>query len=231
MTESKNYYRPVCLHGKKTGGCRFCHPTYFCKHSRLKYKCKDCGGSQICVHGKVKQVCKECHGSAICEHNHIRRSCKKCHGVGVCVHNKNRQACKECKGSQICEHNKNKSQCRFCGGLKVWAKQLGCTAKSRAKELGLPYNLKADWIIEQLKKGCPVFKRPFEINEYRSGLWAATIDKFKPELGYTETNSFVISRLANNIKSNANSEQVFKVAEWMKGVENEELSSPINDNS
>ena len=48
---------------------------------------------------------------------------------------------------------------------------------------------------------------------------STTVDRFKPELGYVESNITVISLLANRIKTNATAEQVRAVANWMEKME------------
>lgn len=157
---------------------------------------------KICEHGRRHAVCKDCGGSQICEHKRTR---------SVCV---------ECGGGMMCEHRRERRGCKECGGYRVWAMLIETAAKRRAKKAGLLYELDRAWIIERLKKGCPVFNRPFDCSSRVPANWSATLDNFKPELGYTKENSHIISLLANLIKtSTTSSEQVFKVAEWMKSIE------------
>lgn len=196
------------------------------QHNRPQYVCRECGGFGICVHGVRKETCAKCGGSQVCEHKRRRRTCRDCKGTGICEHNHVKYTCRYCKGSQICEHMIQRSRCKQCGGFKAWAKELVRAARKRAQKDNLPYELTVEWAVEKLEQGCPIFNRSFEIHNTVNGPWSASIDKFKPELGYTKENSFIISSLANRIKNNASSEQVMKVAEWMMGVENERLSLP-----
>ena len=125
------------------------------------------------------------------------------------------------KVKNFCEHGKRRRGCRTCGGIKVWARSLLIAAKTRAKADGIPCELDIPWIVERLKLGCPVFKFPFCSTNSNRGdrSTSATIDKFRPAIGYTKENAFVISFFANSIKQNATADQVFAVANWMRSVE------------
>lgn len=141
-----------------------------------------------------------------------------------CTHGRLGLTCWRCdvirRKTAPCEHRVRKDRCRLCpGGRKVWAARLLGGVKGRAKRKGIPFDLTISWILTRLEKGCPVFKRHFEVNSKVSD-WSPSIDRFDPKLGYTKTNCFVISMLANRIKTNTvGSEQVFRVAQWMKKVE------------
>ncbi len=125
------------------------------------------------------------------------------------------------KAKKLCEHGKHRKYCRDCGGLKVWAQNLLSAAQSRARRDGLPCDLDVEWIAERLEQGCPIFKFPFSATNSNKGdrSTSPSIDKFYPHLGYTKENSFMISFFANSIKTNATTEQVFAVANWMQFVE------------
>lgn len=231
-----------CEHGK-TSHCIKCGGVSVCEHRRLKWLCRECKGSQICIHGRQKAYCIECGGSQICKHRKQRRycrdceakricphtvdssKCKLCGGKPLCVHGLMRYLCRECKGNGICQHNHQRTKCKKCGGIEVWANELANSAKARSKRLGLPYTLSNEWIVQRLKDGCPVFGWAFEFGDKVVTPKSATIDKFNPLLGYTPENSFVISKLANTIKNEANVEQVFKVANWMESVERENYNN------
>lgn len=200
-----------------------------CPHNRVRNRCIKCKGSGICEHGRMKTNCTICVGSQICEHGRRRYRCKNCGGSCICEHNRVRSVCVECGGSEICEHQQRRRMCKQCGGFKVRAKFIEYNATRRAKKDNLPYELTIDWIIEKLKEGCPVFGVPFKIYSKRKrGIYSASLDKFIPHLGYTKENSFIISWLANKIKSDATVEQVRAVADWMGKVEKnaEQSESP-----
>lgn len=190
----------------------------FCEHGRQKSFCKECGGHFICGHGRQRYSCIKCNG---CEHGHTRRYCVECGGKAICEHKCRRYVCKKCGGKGICEHKRIRECCKECGGYIMWATMLERCAKRRAKKNNLPYDIPRNWIVEQLEKGCPIFKVPFEISDGRPGPHSASLDKFTPHLGYVMGNVYVISHLANLIKTYATTEQVLKVAKWMQRVTKE----------
>lgn len=210
----------VCHHNRIRSKCRDCKGSEICEHGRSRYKCKGCKGSGICEHNKRRDTCIDCKGSAICEHSKRRTNCVECGGGSICEHSRVRTVCRECSGGSICIHDKKRSSCKECGPYKCWARQLYYSAKQRAKKANLDFGLDIDWIIERLKEGCPVLKVPFNTIATKTNKLSATIDKFYPEKGYTKENSFVISHRANSIKSNASTEEVKAVFNWMKKVEN-----------
>ncbi len=91
-------WRTVCVHDKRSSGCKKCNGNAICVHQVLKYHCRYCNGSSLCNHGRLKSQCKPCGGSAICQHDRMRTSCKICGGGAICKHNRIRSKCVECKG-------------------------------------------------------------------------------------------------------------------------------------
>ena len=207
-----------CSHGRQKSQCRDCGGGSFCAHDRIRTHCRDCKGSSTCEHSTNRSVCKICVGGHICPHGKPKSDCSRCGGSRFCKHNRHRSYCKKCLGNRTCEHYADKARCRICGGFVAWANHLVSAARKRAKTRNLPFDLTREWAIEQLKAGCPVFRFQFEF-EQRYGSKTATIDKFNPALGYVMSNCYVISMLANRIKTSATSDQVSRVAEWMKGIE------------
>jgi len=92
--------------------------------------------------------------------------------------------------------------------------------KYRAKKKGLPFDLAAQDIYEMVhatKAICPVLGIPL-IPHTRGGN-RPSLDRHKPERGYTKSNVSVISQLANQIKNNGTAEQIQKVADYAKRIE------------
>lgn len=88
-------------------------------------------------------------------------------------------------------------------------------ARARAKEKGVPFNLKfTDITIPDL---CPYLGIPLEkaTGSNTAQPNSPSIDRVVPEKGYTVGNVEVISHLANTMKSNATKEQLVAFA---KGV-------------
>ena len=94
-------------------------------------------------------------------------------------------------------------------------------AKTRARQKGLPFNLKLTDIV--IPKRCPALGILLQSSVGDAPVRAIdsspSLDRFKPELGYVAGNVFVISRFANIIKNNATAEQVLAVGRWMKRME------------
>ena len=77
-------------------------------------------------------------------------------------------------------------------------------AKERAVADNLPYDLELeDAVIPDV---CPILGIPLKVNTGGKVVTnnSPTIDKRDPSLGYTKDNSYVISMLANRLKSNNN---------------------------
>ena len=80
------------------------------------------------------------------------------------------------------------------------------SARSRAKTNNLPFNIdKLDIIIGEC---CPYLKTNWKWNT----LYAPSLDRIIPELGYVKGNIEVISRKANLMKSNATPEELLEFA-------------------
>lgn len=86
-------------------------------------------------------------------------------------------------------------------------------AKARAKKYNYPFNIKEEDLV--VPKHCPVLGIPLFHSERTCTDNSPSIDKIVPELGYVKGNIQIISHRANTIKSNATSEELRKVAEWV----------------
>jgi hypothetical protein len=90
-------------------------------------------------------------------------------------------------------------------------------AKRRALAKRVPFSLSIDDIV--IPAVCPALGLPLSVG--RSGLahdGSPTLDRIVPELGYVPGNVIVISRRANNIKSNAYPAELLTVARWLETV-------------
>lgn len=79
-------------------------------------------------------------------------------------------------------------------------------ARARAKQQNLPFDIDVSDVI--IPDVCPYLKTPFE----KGTMYAASIDKIRPELGYVKGNVEVISRKANVMKNNASTEELLEFA-------------------
>jgi hypothetical protein len=89
-----------------------------------------------------------------------------------------------------------------------WEHSLVIECRSRARSLGLPFNLeKADIVVPD---NCPVLGIPlFRTRGSRSDN-SPSIDRVIPSLGYVKGNVHVISWMANRIKSTCDDPEVFE---------------------
>jgi hypothetical protein len=90
------------------------------------------------------------------------------------------------------------------------------SAHQRAKAKGLPFDLTAEDVV--VPEVCPVLGIPLVVNKGYKGNPAnsPSLDRLIPARGYVKGNVVVMSARANSIKQDAGSEEVSKVAEWLK---------------
>jgi hypothetical protein len=88
-------------------------------------------------------------------------------------------------------------------------------AKQRAKRSGISFNLSAEDII--IPRLCPVLGCALKRGKDKRQIdQSPTLDRIRPNRGYTKGNVIVISSLANRIKSTANWKQILSVGSWLK---------------
>ena len=97
-----------------------------------------------------------------------------------------------------------------------WANSL----KQRAAERGVPYDIDAEYLMSIQTTHCPALGIAFERRNGRGSNSPAspTIDRIVPELGYVRGNVIMLSRRANNIKSDGNVDEIAQVLEWLRKV-------------
>lgn len=100
---------------------------------------------------------------------------------------------------------------------RAWAVYAAGGAKSRANLMGLPFSVDSKYVLAITPDVCPVFGTPFKfVGGGKISDESATLDRLVPSLGYVPGNVAVISMKANRIKSAYNSQDTFKVAEWLE---------------
>lgn len=124
-----------------------------------------------------------------------------------------------------------KHQEKSTRNLKVWrhdnpAKCLHLNIKSRAKKLGIEFNL--EWQNIDIPVICPVLGIPIVMgtNEgMRTGPSpnSPSVDRIDNTKGYIKGNIQVISHKANTMKNSASPEQLIKFANWILGTYHELL--------
>lgn len=87
-------------------------------------------------------------------------------------------------------------------------------AKIRATDKGIPFDI--HWSDIVIPTHCPALGIKLQTGTRGGCDSSPSLDRIRPEEGYVKNNIVVISNKANKIKSSANAEEVYKVAEWLK---------------
>ena len=94
----------------------------------------------------------------------------------------------------------------------------GC--RQRCEKSKVPYDLTNEYVYSILVDTCPALGIPliYPDGSLKKGMTinSPTLDRLVPALGYVKGNVAILSLKANAIKSNANSEEVKQVADWMR---------------
>lgn len=123
-----------------------------------------------------------------------------------------RPYCKECAADI--------QQARYTHHRKTKPFKHRCTrARSRARGLGVPFDLTPEYLEEIWTGTCPVRKVNLNLVTDRKDEDAAELDRFNPELGYVKGNVHWLSRKANRLKNNSDVETLTNLIEWMKKIE------------
>ena len=109
-----------------------------------------------------------------------------------------------------------KQRCNDCYLFYRKAVTLLYAADSRAKKKSLPFDLDVEWIMERLKKTCPVTDCVFALkntgNNYSNrSPFTPSIDKIDPALGYTKDNCRLVIWWYNSAKQQLTDEETIKL--------------------
>lgn len=151
---------------------------------------------------------------------HLTKICTKCNvEKSVIMYSKWRTVCKKCAGISVNEYRKrNPEACKARRkrynstahtDLKVYAKFMVWEKRRKCKKLGIAFNLTVEDVI--VPAYCPVLG--IEIKRGNTDN-AASIDRIKPNRGYVKGNIIIVSKLANQIRTNATSKQIRAVADF-----------------
>ena len=90
------------------------------------------------------------------------------------------------------------------------------SAKQRALKKGLDFNITYEDF--EIPERCPLLGIPLikHVGDGNAKDDSPSLDRIKPELGYIKGNVWVISRKANEIKNNVNSDTLKTIAENLK---------------
>lgn len=91
-------------------------------------------------------------------------------------------------------------------------------AKGRAKKQGIYFNLKSYKDLPKVPKLCPVFNEPLIVGSGVATDFSPSLDRIDNNRGYIKRNIQIISRKANQMKSNATLEDIEKLYNYMKKI-------------
>jgi hypothetical protein len=99
---------------------------------------------------------------------------------------------------------------------KNYVKAMWRSARTRAKNKGLPFDLKPEDLI--IPDQCPALGIPLKAQEGSFGPkdCSPSLDRLQPGRGYVPDNVAIISNRANRIKSDATPEELRAVAAWLE---------------
>jgi hypothetical protein len=86
------------------------------------------------------------------------------------------------------------------------------SAKKRAKEAGLSFNLDISDIM--IPENCPVLGIPIYFGDVANRENSPSVDRIHPERGYVKGNTIVISFRANRLRNNATVEELRRIADF-----------------
>jgi hypothetical protein len=128
----------------------------------------------------------------------------------------------------ICGQNKTRNnvtkKCQQC--IEFWSKRLpgftkawaATTIKDAKRRYSTNFSIDTNYLYSILPKDgkCTILKKDFELpHNGKAGPYSATIDRIQPELGYIKGNVRIISKLANEMLSIANNEELKLFANWI----------------
>lgn len=93
-----------------------------------------------------------------------------------------------------------------------WAQMALAASKMRARKNGMEHALTLDWLLDAAGDSCPLLGTALNYANTKSHVDSPAVDRIDNTKGYTPDNCWVISMLANRIKSNATVDQIERVA-------------------
>jgi hypothetical protein len=118
-----------------------------------------------------------------------------------------------------------RSSCKDCDAkyrqsnpILVQTDNMICSARRRAQDKGLPFDLDHDYIRSIVPSHCPIFGMPLEWSLLRGNgnlvlPSSPSLDRIDPSKGYIKGNVWIISHRANAIKNDASHEELKLVTE------------------
>ncbi len=143
-----------------------------------------------------------------------RKQCRKCYYERSRENELKDQGVRDRRRATV-----NKSQKALRHTPLGWCKQAARSLKSKSTKRNIPFNLTHMDLFEIFPRDglCPILSVTLVIDCHHPH--NASVDRLKPEFGYTVGNVAIISARANSIKNNATSTEIMLVAEWLAKIE------------
>jgi len=116
------------------------------------------------------------------------------------------------------------------GTMEYALRRLLYSAKTRANQKNLPFDLTVEWLEAMVITHCPITLEP--LNWTREGIIGGgprtnspSIDRIIPELGYVQSNCSIISARGNTIKNNGTLEEHLHVIQFMVAQQSKSITS------
>ena len=93
-------------------------------------------------------------------------------------------------------------------------------AKRRAKRKGIEFNLLTYKSLPKVPKYCPILGIPLKVGKGAGTDNSPSLDRINNNKGYTIENIQIISRKANQMKSNATLKEIEKLYNYMSRIIN-----------
>ena len=144
--------------------------------------------------------------------NGVERECTKCSNLFK-VSSKTVTLCPTCNSSRVKSEPPE---------VRMYRR-----AKQRAVTRGLEFSIEREDVT--IPEYCPILGIKLEVLTGRSGgqPQSPALDRKDSSKGYSKGNVWVISHLANMMKSSANKEQLKSFADWIKSQDWQGLTNPI----
>jgi uncharacterized protein (DUF4415 family) len=156
---------------------------------------------------------KQAHRNA----ERLRRAARKAlmTAADMAERSEQRRLCRERRKQRDLQHHQSVAR-EYKRNGKGWFYSWANSIKQRAAKKGLPYDLDADYLQSIMPTHCPVLGVELKRRRTKSddSACSPTVDRIVPALGYIRTNVIIVSRRANNIKSDASPEEIRKVAQY-----------------
>ena len=146
--------------------------------------------------------CRELHSTS--DYRRHSRVCKVCLGIAA-------KSWSEKNKSEIREQRK-----KYCSTREARILRRLAHLRSKCLQKNIEFNLSVEDVL--VPSHCPVLGVELNFNSHSP--YCATVDRIKPELGYIKGNVVIVSKRANQIKSDASLEEMLKVTDYYRQIFN-----------